>query len=99
MDRQYFSTGLKRSSGSKFYLLGLPSRILAPPFLSPYATGGGTPPRPSAEKMWRPLDVKFKLYLNHCHRNPVHVFFINMRNQLFRLLILFDVFDELQFIY
>jgi len=30
---------------------------------------------------------------------PVNIFFVNMRNSLFRFLILFDVFDELQIIY
>jgi len=37
--------------------------------------------------------------MNLCYLNPVSIFVINMRNSLFRLLILFDVFDELQFIY
>jgi len=46
--------------------------------------------------MCDPLDENIKLYMNHCHRDPVNIFFINMRNSLFRLLILFDVFDELQ---
>jgi len=41
----------------------------------------------------------FKLYMNDCHRYPVNIFVINMRNSLFRLFILFDVFEELELIY
>jgi len=39
--------------------------------------------------------------MNYCHRYPVNIYFINKRNALLRLLILFDfdVFDELQLIY
>jgi len=51
-------------------------------------------------KIWCPLDENFKLglYMNHCHGDPVNIFFINKHNSLFRLLILFDVFDELELI-
>jgi len=61
--------------------------------------GGGLPPTPPTKNSWRALDVNFKLYMNHCHRYPVNIFVINMRNSLFRLLILFDMFEEVQLIY
>jgi len=44
---------------------------------------------PFCRKFGTPLDGHFKLYINHCHRDAVNIFFINMRNSLFRLLILF----------
>jgi len=63
-----------------------------------WASGAGCRPRPSVENL-TPLDGRFKLYMNPCHRDHVNIFFINMHNLLFRLLILFDVFGELQLIY
>jgi len=68
---------------------------------SSYRRGGGRrlPPTPPYQKFGAPLDRNFKLYMNHCHLYPVNIFVINMRNSLFRLLILFDMFDELQLIY
>jgi len=48
--------------------------------------------------LYAPLDGNFKLYMHHGHRDPVKIFLIIMRNLLFRLLILFDAFDELQLI-
>jgi len=61
--------------------------------------GGELPPLPLCRHCGALLDVNFKLYMNHCHLDPVNICFTNMRNSLFRLLILFDVFDELQLIY
>jgi len=52
------------------------------------------PPRPPRQKFGIPLDGNFKLYMNHCHRDPVNIFYINMRNSLFIFLILFEVLDE-----
>jgi len=37
--------------------------------------------------------------MNHCHCYPVNIFITNMGNLMFRLLILFDAFNELQLIY
>jgi len=65
---------------------------------SSYRCVGGVncPPRLPAKNVAPPLDGNFKLYMNHCHLDPVNICFINMRNSLFRLLILFDMFDKLQ---
>jgi len=61
--------------------------------------GASCPPHPPTENLV-PLDGNFKLYMNHCHLYPVNIFFYkHMRNALFRFLIPFDVFDELQLIY
>jgi len=55
---------------------------------------------PPCRKCGTLLDENFKLYMNHCHCFPAckHFILINMHNSLFRLLILFDVSDELQLI-
>jgi len=37
--------------------------------------GRVAPPHAPLPKMWCPLDGSFKLYLNHCHRDPVNYFF------------------------
>jgi len=60
--------------------------------------GGGLPPTPLYQKFGAPLDGNFKLYMDHCHRYPVNIFVISMRNSFFRLFILYDMFDELQLI-
>jgi len=48
-------------------------------------------------KFGTPLNENFKRYMNHCHRDCINIVDINMQNSLFTWLILFDVFDELQF--
>jgi len=59
---------------------------------SSYRRGGlAAPPPAPLPKIWHPpYEQNFKLYMNHCHRDPVNIFFINVHNSLFRLLILFD---------
>jgi len=54
------------------------------------SVGGSPPPTPLCQNIGAPLKRKFKLYINHCHRDPVSIIFINMPNSLFRLLIPYD---------
>jgi len=65
---------------------------------SAIGVGGGLHPPPTLlyQHFGTPLDGNFKLYINNCHRYPVNIFVINMVNSLLRLLIVFDMFDELQ---
>jgi len=67
---------------------------------SSYRRGGGLSAtrRPTAEHLAPPW-MKISNCTNHCHRDPANVFFTKMRNSLFKLLILFDVFDKYQLIY
>jgi len=68
---------------------------------SAIGVGASCPPPLHAHlpKMWPPPGRKFQTvgYMNHCHLDPVNTCLPNMRNSLFRLLILFEVFDKLQF--
>jgi len=62
--------------------------------------GGGLPTHTPLSKIWRPLGRKFQtIHESLPSLACKHIFFINMRNySLVRLLILFDVFEELQLI-
>jgi len=53
------------------------------------------PPAP-LPKVWHTLGGNIKQCINNCHRDPVNIFLMSMHNSLFRLLILFEIFDELQ---
>jgi len=61
---------------------------------------GLPPPHTPLPKIWRPAGRTFQtIHESLPSLACKHIFFINMRNSLLRLLILFDVFEELQLIY
>jgi len=60
------------------------------------AGSGAGSPHALSLKCGAPLDGNLKLlYINDCYRDPVNIFYIKMRNSLFGLWNLFDMFDEL----